>query len=153
MTIPFFLCANSYGQATHPGTKNKLIMEAEQISTNILKTLEDGWNRANGTEFAQLFADTAEFVTIRGELHKSSSRKYLADAHQGIFSSIYKNSKVVYKLIQAVPIDKQTILVNAQSELDAPVGPLAGKSTSTITLILVQSDGWRIRAFHNTLVK
>jgi hypothetical protein len=67
--------------------------------------------------------------------------------------SIYKDSKVIYQLLQAVPIGSQTILVNAQTELDAPFGPLAGKNFSTVTLILVQSEGtWKIRAFHNTLV-
>ncbi len=153
LATSFFLAVNSYGQLKNSKTKSQLKMEAEQISKGILKTLETGWNHANGTEFAQHFADTAEFVTIRGELHKNSSRKYLADAHQGLFMSIYKDSKVIYQLLQAVPIDSQTILVNAQTELDAPVGPLAGKNFSTVTLILVQSGGtWKIRAFHNTLV-
>lgn len=147
----FLLALTSYGQSTK--TKTQHTMEAEQISKTILKTLEDGWNHANGTEFVQHFADTSEFVTIRGELHKRSTRKYLADAHQGLFASIYKDSKVVYQFLQATPIDKQTILVHAQTELDAPLGPLAGKNFSTVSLILVQSgSAWKIRSFHNTLV-
>ena len=128
-------------------------MEQEEISKTILKTLEDGWNNANGEESAKHFADNSEFVTIRGELHKNSTRQYLADAHQGLFKSIYKDSKVSYQLLQAMPIDNQTILVNARTELDAPGGPLAGKSYSTVTMVLVQRTGaWRIKAFHNTLV-
>jgi uncharacterized protein (TIGR02246 family) len=148
-----FAVMSSNGQINNFKTKNQLKMETEQISKNILKSLEDGWNHANGTEYAKQFADTSEFVTIRGELHKKSTRQYLAEAHQGLFMSIYKDSKVVYQFLQAMPIDKQTILVNAQTELDAPTGPLAGKSSSTITLILVKSaDAWKIRAFQNTLV-
>lgn len=123
----FFLTVTSYGQNTHSKTKTQHTMEAEQISKTILKTLEDGWNNANGTQFVQYFADTSEFVTVRGELHKKSTRQYLADAHQRVFAGIYKGSKVVYQFLQATPIDEQTILVHAQTELDAPVGPFAGK--------------------------
>ena len=128
-------------------------METQEISERILKTLEDAWNNGNGAEFSQPFADTCEFVDIRGSLHKNSTPKYIGNAHQGLFMSIYKDSKVVYQLIQATYIDNHTILANAQTELDSPAGPLAGKNFSTVTLILVESaSAWKIRAFHNTLV-
>lgn len=129
-------------------------MEAEQIAKPILKSLEEGWNKASGTDFVTRFADTSEFVTIRGELHRKSTKLYLANAHQGLFMSIYKDSKVVYQLLQAMYINEQTILVHVQTELDAPVGPLAGKNFSTVSLVLLQvGNEWKIRAFHNTLVK
>jgi uncharacterized protein (TIGR02246 family) len=128
-------------------------METQEISENILKTLENAWNNANGTEFSKPFAEVSEFVTIRGELHKNSTTQYIAEAHQGLFISIYKDSKVDYQLLQSMYINEQTILVNAQTELDAPVGPLAGKNSSTVTLILTKSgNDWKIRSFHNTLV-
>jgi uncharacterized protein (TIGR02246 family) len=149
--ITFFMAVTAYSQNTN--SKIKKQMEATEISTGILVTLENGWNNASGAEFAQPFADTCEFVTIKGELHKNSTTKYIADAHQGIFMSIYKGSKVDYQLLQAMYINNQTILVNAKTELDAPTGPLAGKNSSTVTLILVKSgNAWKIRSFHNTLV-
>jgi uncharacterized protein (TIGR02246 family) len=128
-------------------------MDAKEIAENILNILENGWNNASGTEFAKPFADTSEFVDIRGTLYKNATAKYVGEAHQGLFMSIYKDSKIKYDLIQSKVIDQNTILANASAALDAPTGPLAGKGTSTITLVITGSgDAWKIRAFHNTLV-
>jgi uncharacterized protein (TIGR02246 family) len=151
LLITVFTTVAVYGQTTK--SKSNKQMNLTEISNQILSRLENGWNNASGAEFAQPFADSCEFVTIKGELHRNSSPKYLADAHQGIFMSIYKGSRVDYQLLQAIQINNETILVNAKTELDAPTGPLAGKNYSTVTLILINSGrSWKIRSFHNTLV-
>lgn len=127
-------------------------METKQIAQDILSTLESGWNNASGTEFSIPFADTSEFVDIRGTLYTNATPQQLGQAHQGLFMSIYKDSKVVYKHVQSTLIDANTILAHANTELDAPVGPLAGKNGSTVSMVIVRSgDDWKIRAFHNTL--
>lgn len=128
-------------------------MENKKIVENILKVLEDGWNTASGATFAKPFMDVSEFVDVRGTLHQNATRQYLGQAHQDVFMNIYKDSKITYSLVQAQLIDDNTILANAKAVLDAPVGPLAGKSTSTISLVIIKTgDDWKIRAFHNTLV-
>jgi len=148
--ISLLLIMTGYGQTN---TKNQKTMNTKEIAQNILNTLEKGWNNANGTEFATPFADTSEFVDIRGTLYPSATKQLLGEAHQGLFMSIYKESKIVYKLVQAILIDQNTIIANASTELDAPTGPLAGKNASTITMVITKSDNtWKIRAFHNTLV-
>lgn len=144
------LTMTGYGQSKN---KKQKTMDAKEIAQNILKTLESGWNNANGTEFAKPFADKSEFVDIRGTLYQNAAPQYVGEAHQGLFMSIYKDSKVKYDLIQSMLIDQNTILANASAALDAPTGPLAGKGTSTITMVITKSgDTWKIRAFHNTLV-
>ena len=148
-----FLSATAHSQANVSKTKKQNAMETKAIAQDILKTLENGWNNANGTAFAQSFADSSEFVDIRGSLHQNATRQYLGEAHQGVFMSIYKDSKISYSLVQAQMIDENTILANAKAALDAPAGPLAGKSASTISMIIIKSgNDWKIRAFHNTLV-
>ncbi|MCC6866042.1 MAG: SgcJ/EcaC family oxidoreductase [Ignavibacteria bacterium] len=128
-------------------------MDTKEITQNILAVMENGWNNTNGNEFAAPFKDISDFVDIRGVLHQNITRQKVADEHQGILMSIYKNSKVSYKCIQASLIDSNTILAHAGAELQAPTGPLAGKNSSVITLVLINSDGkWTIRAFHNTMV-
>lgn len=150
--IVLALAVNSYGQDTST-TQQQSNMKALEISTTILKTLESGWNHASGTEYAKPFAELSDFVDIRGTLHKSSTKTYIGEAHQGIFGTIYKDSKVVYEPLQASYIDDNTIVAHAHTHLDAPVGPLVGKNSSTITMLLIQTEGeWKIRAFHNTLV-
>lgn len=127
-------------------------METKQIVQNILSTLESGWNNASGTEFSIPFADASEYVDIRGALHVNATPQQLGQAHQGLFMSIYKDSKVVYEQVQSTLIDANTIIAHANAELDAPLGPLAGKNGSTISMVLVRNgDNWKIRSFHNTL--
>lgn len=127
-------------------------METKQIADNILNTLESGWNNASGAEFSIPFADASEYVDIRGTLHASATPQQLGQAHQGLFMSIYKGSKVVYEQVKSTLIDENTIIAYANAELDAPLGPLAGKNGSTVSMVLVRNgDNWKIRSFHNTL--
>ncbi|MGB3080763.1 MAG: SgcJ/EcaC family oxidoreductase, partial [Saprospiraceae bacterium] len=134
------LIMTGYGQSYNLRTKNQKTMDTKEIAQNILNTLEKGWNNGNGAEFATPFADTSEFVDIRGTLYPSATRQLIAEAHHGLLMSIYKDSKIVYKLVQAMLIDQNTILANASTELNAPTGPLAGKNASTITLVITKSD-------------
>lgn len=128
-------------------------MKPEEISQNVLHTLEQAWNNANGSEFAKPFAGISEFVDIRGTFHQNVSPQYIGEAHQELFMSIYKGSDITYKLLHAISIDTNTILVNATTELNTPSGPLSGINNSMITLILTNTDDhWKIRAFQNTLV-
>ena len=153
LATALFISAAAYSQTNYSKTKKQHAMETKLIAQDILKTLENGWNNANGTAFAQPFADLSEFVDIRGAIHQNSTRQYLGEAHQGVFMSIYKDSKISYSLLQAQLIDGNIILANAKAALDAPTGPLAGKSASTITMVIIKSgDDWKIKAFHNTLV-
>jgi uncharacterized protein (TIGR02246 family) len=155
LTIAAFLfaAAAGYTQTNHLNTKKQETMNTEKITQNILTMLENGWNNANGTEYAQPFADTSEFVDIRGVLHQNSTRQFLGEAHQGVFMGIYKDSKIAYNLAQVIALNENIFVANVKAELDAPAGPLAGKSASTITMVIVKLDNtWKIRAFHNTLV-
>lgn len=128
-------------------------MDINLIAQDILATLQRGWNSGSGSAFSEPFAGTCDFVTIRGELHQNASPHMLAEAHQGLFVSIYKGSKIVYSLIQAKAYAPDLIVVHAMSELDAPTGPLQGKNNSVISIILAKdADSWKIRSFHNTLV-
>jgi uncharacterized protein (TIGR02246 family) len=153
MAACLIAAVTSHSQPNNLKTKKHETMNTKKITQNIITMLENGWNNANGTEYAQPFADTAEFVDIRGVLHQNSTRQYLGEAHQRIFTSIYKDSKVAYNLVQVIPINDNTVVANVKAVLDAPSGPLAGKSASTITMVIVKSaNTWKIRAFHNTLV-
>jgi uncharacterized protein (TIGR02246 family) len=127
-------------------------METKQIVDHILNTLESGWNNASGAEFAIPFAVASEFVDIRGTLHANATAQQIGQEHQGLFMSIYKDSKVVYIQVQSTLIDHNTIIAHANTELDAPVGPLAGKNGSTVSMVIIrEGDQWKIRSFHNTL--
>ena len=56
-------------------------------------------------------------------------------------------------MLQARPLDDRVILAHVRGTLDAPSGPLAGRHSSTATVVLVRRDrDYEIAAFHNTLV-
>jgi uncharacterized protein (TIGR02246 family) len=128
-------------------------MNVTDISKKILKTLENGWNTADGAVFAQPFAQVSDFVDIRGMLHAGVTPGYIATAHQGLFRSIYEGSRIRYELAQATALRDDLILAHVVTSLNAPVGPLSGSHNSVVTMVVQQSnDQWEIRAFHNTLV-
>jgi uncharacterized protein (TIGR02246 family) len=126
--------------------------DARQIGEDVLRRLEKAWNAADGAAFGAPFTDDADFVAIRGDHHRT--RAAIAAGHQQIFDTIYRGSTLRYTLTQARPLAEDVILVHASQSMDAPPGPLAGAQGATATLVLVRTaDGWKIAAFHNTLVQ
>ena len=113
--------------------------------------LEEAWNAADGSAFGRPFTADADFVDVRGELHRGVGA--IGAGHQGIFDSVYKGSTVKYTVLHATPIADGCLLGHVHATLDAPSGPLQGVNHSTITAVVVADGaGWKIRAFHNTLV-
>lgn len=126
--------------------------EVRPVAEEVLRTLEQAWNAADGAAFGAPFTDDADFVAIRGDHHRT--RAAIARGHQAIFDTIYRGSTIRHELTQARALADDVILAHSTQTLDAPGGPLAGTHRSTSTLVLVRTpDGWRIAAFHNTLVQ
>ena len=125
--------------------------QAEKIARELIKKLEDAWNAADGQAFGAPCTEDADFVAIRGDYHKS--REAIAEGHQSIFNTIYKDSRITYVLLQARTLTDNVILAHARSDLSAPSGPLTGEHSAVATLVVVHRDGkWQIAGFHNTLV-
>jgi uncharacterized protein (TIGR02246 family) len=126
--------------------------DVRQVGEDVLRRLEEAWNAADGAAFAAPFTEDADFVAIRGDHHRT--RDAIAAGHQAIFDTIYRGSTLRYSLTHARRLTDDVILVHASQAMDAPSGPLAGAHSATATLVLVRAaDGWRIAAFHNTLVQ
>ena len=113
--------------------------------------LEQAWNAADGAAFGAAFTDDAEFVDVRGAHHHG--RAAIAAGHQAIFDTIYKGSTVRYAVEHTRQLGPRSTIAVVGAELDVPAGPLAGRSRSRLTAIVVERDGEpAITAFHNTLV-
>lgn len=129
-------------------------MNPKQIVSTIAGHLEDAWNEMNGEKFSQPFAKQADFINIRGMFLEKGTKKKIAEGHQSIFDSFYKDSKIKYTVNDAEDLGSGIILAHIKAELNVPQGPLAGMHDSIITAIVVKENSeWKIRAFHNTLVK
>ena len=125
--------------------------QAEKIARELIKQLEEAWNAADGQAFGEPFTEDADFVAIRGDYHQG--REAIANGHQGIFNTIYKDSRITYVLLQARTLTDNVILAHARNDLSAPSGPLTGEHIASATLVLVHKDGhWQIAGFHNTII-
>jgi len=129
-------------------------MNPTQITESIAKQLEAAWNEMNGEKFAQPFTHYSDFINIRGMFLSKGTKEKITEGHQAIFDSFYKDSKIIYEVSDAELLNEHTILAHIKAELNVPQGPLTGTHNSIITLVLIQENNeWKIRAFHNTLVK
>jgi uncharacterized protein (TIGR02246 family) len=122
-------------------------MDARTTAEGIMQQLEKAWNSADGAAFGEPFAADADFVDIRGDLHKGN----IGEGHQQVFDTIYAGSTIRYEVLQARELDGQVILAHVKGTLSAPGGPLAGEHAALATVVLARSDErYVIAAFHNT---
>ena len=121
------------------------------LAKDLFAKLERAWNAADGAAFGEPFADETDFVDIRGVLHRGDGHQVGQD-HQGILDSIYRGSTVSYTVTSARELAPGCVLAHAAATLIAPEGPLQGTRSSLITAVILDRDGGRITAFHNTLV-
>lgn len=126
-------------------------MNDNDILPTAFDELERAWNSGDGAGFGEPFAEDADFVDIRGTRHRG--RGAIAGGHQAILNTIYRGSSVRYDVVDQAVLADGCLLGTVEATLDAPEGPLAGVNRSTITAVMTRTDaGWKIRAFHNTLV-
>ena len=126
-------------------------MNDNEILATAFQELERAWNSGDGAQFGQPFAEDADFVDIRGTRHRG--RGAIAGGHNAILGTIYRGSTVHYAVVDHAALADGCLLGIVEATLDAPEGPLAGVNRSTITAVMTDTgSGWKIRAFHNTLV-
>jgi len=125
-------------------------MSSFETSRMIATRLEEAWNAGDGAAFGAVFAEDADFVNVRGELHQG--REAIARGHQGIFDSIYAGSRVEYKVLDTRTLRDGPTVTHLGATLKVPAGPLAGDHPALATLVIVLGDdGPEIATFHNTL--
>jgi uncharacterized protein (TIGR02246 family) len=113
--------------------------------------LEQAWNAGDGAAYAAPFTADCDFTDIRGARHHGAAS--VGGGHQAIFDSIYRSSTVRYQVTSTRSLAAGVLLVQADSGLDVPAGPLAGNHQAASTAVLVETDGqWRAVMMHNTLV-
>ena len=125
---------------------------AAAIADAAVVRLAGAWNGADGAAFGAEFTDDADFVDVRGSYHHG--RLAIAEGHQAIFDTIYRDSTVRYTVEATRPLSGGAIVAVVDAVLDVPAGPLAGRLRSRLTATVVEQEGrWAITSFHNTLVQ
>ena len=117
----------------------------------LIAELEAAWNAGDGPRFGAAFTADADFVDVRGVHHKG--RAEIADGHQAIFDTVYKDSTVRYEPVSAASVADGCLLGHATATLEVPAGPLQGTHHALLSVVIVDDGGtWKVRSFHNTLV-
>jgi len=114
-----------------------------------VKELETGWNTKSGAVFANPFAEDADYVVINGMYFKG--RTAIETAHQRIFDTIFKDTKISLTVKQIRFLRSDVAVVHVNGHRDGPTKELTGDAILTLVMTKEQ-QGWTIAAFQNTSV-
>jgi uncharacterized protein (TIGR02246 family) len=116
----------------------------------VAEALTAAWNAADGAAFGAVFTEDADFVNIRGD--HFVGRETIAAGHQGIFDSIYRDSRNVFAISKIREATGEVVVALIEAHLYCPQGPMAGDNDAIATAVMRREpSGWRIASFHNTL--
>ena len=112
-----------------------------------VKQLETGWNTKSGALFAKPFAEDADYVVINGMYIKG--RATIETAHQRIFDTIYKDTKINLTVKQIRFLRPDVAVVHVTGHREGPTKELT--QDAILTLVMTKEQhGWTIAAFQNT---
>ena len=114
-----------------------------------VKQMESGWNTKSGALFAKPFAEDADYVVINGMYLKG--RVAIESAHQRIFDTIYKDTRVTLVVKQIRFLRPDVAVVHVEGQRTGPTNEL--NQGAMLTLMMTkEKQGWVIAAFQNTAV-
>lgn len=112
-----------------------------------VKQMETGWNTKSGELFAKPFAEDADYVVINGMYIKG--RAVIDKAHQQIFDTIYKDTKISLTVRQIRFLRPDVAVIHVDAQRRGPTKDL--ELAALLTLVMTKdNDAWTIAAFQNT---
>lgn len=114
----------------------------------LVGTYVDAWNRGDGDGFASIFADDADFTSIR--LDQISGRGPIAAAHNQIFASYYRGTRIDATLERVRQLREDLAVLDIDAHMTNAAGePFGAKHAHAMAVAERQKGGWRIVAFQN----
>ncbi len=111
--------------------------------------MQNGWNANSGQQFAEPFADDADYVIVNG-VHVQG-REAIGVGHQQIFDTIYKGSNNTLSVEQIRFIRPDVAIAHVHAHLKFNAGGEPQKASARSTWVLAMESGeWEIAAFQNT---
>lgn len=121
-------------------------IEIEQI----VKTIADGWSAGSGAQFAEPFAEGADFIVWNGYYFKASNRKSLADGHDVLFETIYSNTDHHAVLDKIRFIKNDVALIHVYAAITKKGEPKPENPDVLWSAVVQKLNGrWQIISFHN----
>lgn len=115
----------------------------------LVKTMETGWAKKDGTLFAKPFADNSDYIVINGMWLKGKAA--IANGHQGIFDTFYKETNIKTDVQSIRYIRNDVAIVHFSSHLTGTSNGQKIEARGQITITAARSaNGWQIESFQNT---
>ena len=122
----------------------------EQAITQVLNTIQTGWNEKSGQKFASAFAPVHDYIVVNGMYLRELQREQNVKAHQQLFDGVYKNSKIELKADKITWYKKDLVQLTAIGANYSSEQPKPKDPTIIMTLMVEKkADGWQIISFHN----
>ncbi len=117
----------------------------------VIAAVESGWNAGDGDGFAASFAEDADYVIVDGRYIKG--RQVIAQGHQGLFDSIYRDSHNVATVRGIRFISDDVAVAHVEWRLTFQQDEAVRKGQAITTMVMLRANGmWSITAFQNTPV-
>lgn len=124
----------------------------EAAIRNLVTRLQDGWNAGDGKAFASPFAEDADYVIVNGTRIKG--RTVIAEGHQRIFDTIYKNSHNTGTIQSIRFLRDDVAVVHVEWHLKRAENGVAREGKAQNSLVVMKDKGqWSIVTFHNTPIE
>ena len=125
----------------------------ESALRSLIQKCVDGWNKGSGEAFAAQFAEDSDFVPGNGRHDKG--RKQIVAAHQRIFDTFYKGTRLWIQVKSIRSLKSDVALIHSVSKVLR-----AGESDASPEPEFIQSwvvtkrkGAWFIDAFQNTPIQ
>lgn len=122
----------------------------EQAIRNIVATMQKAWNVKDGKLWASGFAKVHDYIVINGMYLSAITPEINANAHQGIFNSIYKTTDLELRVDKVTFVRPDLALVyviGATYQHGTAVPENPGGMISMV--VEKKNDEWKIISFHN----
>jgi len=141
--VLFVASVNGYAQKTDGKAEDEAMIRAN------VKQMETGWNAHDGKAFAAPFAADADYIVINGMLLKG--REAIGQAHQRIFDTIFKDTKLKIEIRQIRFLRSDVAIIHTKANVVKKDDAFPAVAGAFPSLVLSKDGGkWQIVAFQNT---
>lgn len=124
--------------------------QEEQAIHQVVETMIGGWNTGSGEQFASVFTDDHDFVVWNGYYFTGMNRGQNAANHQGIFDTMYRDTKNHAVVDKIRFIRKDLALIHILAAITPKADARPKDPQVLISAILEKQAGsWKILSFHN----
>jgi uncharacterized protein (TIGR02246 family) len=127
----------------------------DEAISGLFDTVMAAWVRGDGDSFASVFAEDADFMSLRGQ--RTHGRAAIAAAHNRLFATIYRGSRQIEVDVEQIRYLRADIaIVDIAGRypgrgIPGPEGKSVGFHSFAMTVVERRPAGWEIVAFQNML--